>query len=173
MHKLTIEDDEGKTVVVPLVRDELTVGRQEGNTIRLTERNVSRKHARFRKHEGGIVLEDLGSFNGLKVNGVRIAALTPLKDGDVVLLGDYRLTFRDDKASATLLHPAGGPATPVATAAVAPKVSPAFGAVAPLPIAAVVAPTVPLAQPPFPPAIDRAPVPDGMIEGAPTIPVRA
>ena len=36
MHKLTIEDDEGKTVVVPLIRDEITVGRQEGNSIRLT-----------------------------------------------------------------------------------------------------------------------------------------
>ena len=47
MHKLIIEDDEGKAVVVPLIRDEISVGRQEGNTIRLTERNVSRKHARL------------------------------------------------------------------------------------------------------------------------------
>ena len=42
MYKLIIEDDEGKTTVVPLIRDEITIGRKEGNTIRLTERNVSR-----------------------------------------------------------------------------------------------------------------------------------
>src|SRR6202040_939631 len=31
--KLIIEDDEGRKTVVPLVRDEITIGRQEGNTI--------------------------------------------------------------------------------------------------------------------------------------------
>ena len=51
MFKLTIEDDEGKTTVVPLARDEITIGRLEGNTIRLTERNVSRRHARLRPSE--------------------------------------------------------------------------------------------------------------------------
>ena len=47
MYKLVISDDEGKTIIVPLVRDLITVGRQDGNTIRLTERNVSRQHARL------------------------------------------------------------------------------------------------------------------------------
>ena len=47
MYKLIIEDDEGKTTVVPLIRDEITIGRKEGNTIRLTERNVSRRHAKL------------------------------------------------------------------------------------------------------------------------------
>jgi len=50
MHKLIIEDDEGKAVVVPLIREEISIGRQEGNTIRLTERNVSRRHARLVRH---------------------------------------------------------------------------------------------------------------------------
>ena len=36
MYKLIIEDDEGKTTEVPIIRDEITVGRKEGNTIRLT-----------------------------------------------------------------------------------------------------------------------------------------
>ena len=44
MWKLVIEDDEGKRTVVPLTRDDYTIGRKEGNTIRLTERNVSRDH---------------------------------------------------------------------------------------------------------------------------------
>jgi len=41
LYKLIIEDDEGHTTVVPLVKEEITIGRKEGNTIRLTERNVS------------------------------------------------------------------------------------------------------------------------------------
>ena len=54
MWKLVIEDDEGKRTVVPLTRDEYTLGRREGNTIRLTERNVSRE--RKTPLMGGIVV---------------------------------------------------------------------------------------------------------------------
>ncbi len=45
---LIIEDDTGKAMAVPLTRDEVTIGRKEGNTIRLTERNVSRFHAKLK-----------------------------------------------------------------------------------------------------------------------------
>ena len=61
MVKLIIEDDEGRKTVVPFARDEITVGRQEGNTIRLTERNVSRRHARLLKQDQQVMVEDLGS----------------------------------------------------------------------------------------------------------------
>ena len=73
MFKLTIEDDEGKTTVVPLARDEITIGRLEGNTIRLTERNVSRRHARLVRQNGALYIEDLASFTGVRVNGAKIA----------------------------------------------------------------------------------------------------
>ena len=72
MFKLTIEDDEGKTTVVPLSREEVTIGRLDGNTIRLTERNVSRKHARLVRQNGAIYIEDLASFTGVRVNGTKI-----------------------------------------------------------------------------------------------------
>ena len=77
--KLIIEDDEGHKTTVPFVREEITVGRAEGNTIRLTERNVSRKHARFFKQNGGVFVEDLKSFNGIKVNGDAITGLSTSK----------------------------------------------------------------------------------------------
>jgi pSer/pThr/pTyr-binding forkhead associated (FHA) protein len=96
MHKLLIEDDEGKTVAVPLIRDEITIGRMEGNTIRLTEQNVSRKHARLVLQGGVLRMEDLGSYNGTSLNGSTLSAPTVLKDGDVVLIGDYRLGIQDD-----------------------------------------------------------------------------
>ena len=73
MLKLIIEDDEGRKTVVPFVRDEITIGRQEGNTIRLTERNVSRRHARLVRQNGHVLVEDLGSYNGIRINGDNIS----------------------------------------------------------------------------------------------------
>src|SRR3954470_20584328 len=87
--KLIIEDDEGRKMVVPFVRDEITIGRQEGNTIRLTERNVSRRHARLLRSNGSVVVEDLGSYNGVRINGERIHGQVSLHDGDLVQIGDY------------------------------------------------------------------------------------
>lgn len=94
MFKLVISDDEGKQTVVPLVRDEITVGRKEGNTIRLTERNVSRRHARLLKANGSFVVEDLHSYNGVKVNGQRIGAETKLDPGDQITIGDYQIALQ-------------------------------------------------------------------------------
>ena len=108
MWKLVIEDDEGKRTVVPLTREDYTIGRQEGNTIRLTERNVSRKHARLKKRDAnganggpppgstGYLLEDLASYNGVYVNGLRVAKLQDLVHGDLVQIGDYRIILQDD-----------------------------------------------------------------------------
>src|SRR3982074_2114410 len=89
--KLIIENDEGRKTVVPLVREEITIGRQDGNTIKLTERNVSRRHARLIKDNGSLVIEDLGSYNGVRVNGDRITGPTKVKEGDLIEIGDYDL----------------------------------------------------------------------------------
>ena len=99
MHKLLIEDDEGKTVAVPLIREEITIGRTEGNTIRLTEQNVSRKHARLTLRNGVLRIEDLGSYNGTSLNGSALSGVASLKDGDVILIGDYRLGIQEDRTS--------------------------------------------------------------------------
>ena len=112
MRKLVIEDDEGKRTVVPLTRDDYTIGRQEGNTIRLTERNVSREHGRIKRKRpngaGGagaatakddFVLEDRSSYNGLFVNGLRVAHAQDLQHGDLIQIGDYRIVLQSDAAS--------------------------------------------------------------------------
>ncbi|MEE2756499.1 MAG: FHA domain-containing protein [Myxococcota bacterium] len=97
MLRLVIEDGEGTTHVVPLARDEITVGRQEGNTIRLTERNVSRMHARFTIGQGSddetVLLEDLHSYNGVRVNGERIVGKCSLAADDSIQIGDYILVL--------------------------------------------------------------------------------
>jgi pSer/pThr/pTyr-binding forkhead associated (FHA) protein len=116
MYKLIIEDDEGKTTVVPLIRDEITIGRKEGNTIRLTERNVSRRHAKLLKSNGTVFIEDLTSYNGIKVNGDRIAGRAPVNEGDRVQIGDYQLALKLDKAQTA----SGGHPNPVASGATSP-----------------------------------------------------
>jgi pSer/pThr/pTyr-binding forkhead associated (FHA) protein len=99
MHKLIIEDDDGKAVIFPLIRSEISIGRQASNVICLTEQNVSRRHARLVRAEDGYVLEDLSSYLGTKVNGARITVPTPLDDGDQVIIGDYRLAFAFERTS--------------------------------------------------------------------------
>lgn len=96
--KLIIEDDEGRKTVVPFVRDEITIGRQEGNTIRLTERNVSRRHARLMRNSGQVLIEDLGSYNGIRINGDRISGQVQVADGDLIQIGDYDLALQAEEA---------------------------------------------------------------------------
>jgi len=96
MYKLVISDDEGHTTVVPLLRDEITIGRKEGNSIRLTERNVSRRHARLLKRNGSYIIEDLGSYNGVTLNGERIDSEAELSPGDQLGIGDYDLALHSD-----------------------------------------------------------------------------
>jgi len=110
MYKLIIEDDEGKTTVVPLIRDEITIGRKEGNTIRLTERNVSRKHARLLKQNGHVFIEDVSSYNGIKLNGDRIDGRANVGEGDRIQIGDYQLALKLDKAAAAAGTNGHGPA---------------------------------------------------------------
>src|SRR5579862_1829468 len=106
MWKLVIEDDEGKRTVVPITRDDYTIGRKEGNSIRLTERNVSRDHAKLHKKNGVakekavFSLEDLTSYNGVYVNGLRVADKQELAHGDLIQIGDYRIVLQDDAAEA-------------------------------------------------------------------------
>ncbi len=104
MWKLVIEDDESKRTSVPLTRDDYTIGRKEGNTIRLTERNVSREHAKIRKSNGAahpapdspFFLEDMNSYNGVYVNGLRVAQPQKLQHGDLIQIGDYRIVLQDE-----------------------------------------------------------------------------
>lgn len=111
MLKLIIEDDEGRKTVVPFARDEITIGRQDGNTIRLTERNVSRRHARLVRQNGHVLIEDLGSYNGTRINGERIQGQSEISDGDLIQIGDYDLALQSEAAaSASAPAPARAPA---------------------------------------------------------------
>lgn len=112
MWKLTIEDDEQKQTSLSLAHDEYGVGRDETNSIRLTDRNISRKHALLRRNGQGWAVRDLGSYNGTYVNGVRVQGESHVGHGDTIQLGDYRLEFHDEaqtQAASTMETPPVAP----------------------------------------------------------------
>ncbi len=74
------------------VRRGSTLGRLPACDVTLEDPSVSRRHARVDRSPDGWVIEDLGSTNGVKVNG-RSVDRAPLEDGDEIELGTVRLTF--------------------------------------------------------------------------------
>src|SRR5688572_26043137 len=96
MWKLIITDDQGEHTTVNLVREEYRMGRGDENPIRLTERNISRRHAVIRRTPGGFAITDAGSMCGTFVNGVRVHREQPLGHRDLVQLGDYRIEVVDE-----------------------------------------------------------------------------
>jgi pSer/pThr/pTyr-binding forkhead associated (FHA) protein len=106
--KLIVEDCEGRRTVLPLVRDEVLIGRAEGSTVRLTEKNVSRRHARIVRDGERFAIEDLGSFTGTRVNGEKISRRRSIAEGDLIEIGEYDLTI-DSGPSDKSLTPAPAP----------------------------------------------------------------
>ncbi len=79
--------------VIELREDVTTVGSVVGNSIVLADPAVSRKHAGIRRMEGGYELADLGSTNGIYVNGHRLPKKN-LAPGDVIRVGNSECVFR-------------------------------------------------------------------------------
>jgi hypothetical protein len=74
-------------------RNRVVIGRSRECDIQITDPNVSRRHAELRREGTAFWLVDLGSTNGIDVNGRR-QHRTKLSDGDRVTLGTTELTFR-------------------------------------------------------------------------------
>jgi hypothetical protein len=83
--------DMGRTFALAEAHVEL--GRGQEVAIRLRDIAVSRRHARILHQEGTFFLEDLGSPNGVYLNGQPVAGPTPLREGDVLELGRTLLRF--------------------------------------------------------------------------------
>ena len=64
----------------------ITIGREEGNSVRLNDERVSRFHAKIHEDHDAILITDLDSTNGTKVNG-EVTQLWNLKPGDLITLG--------------------------------------------------------------------------------------
>ncbi|HZS38456.1 MAG TPA: FHA domain-containing protein [Polyangia bacterium] len=78
---------------VGLDRDITTIGSVAGNTVLLNDTGVSRKHVGIKRVDGGYELADLGSTNGVYVNGEKVAR-RKLSVGDVIRVGTTEIVFR-------------------------------------------------------------------------------
>ncbi len=171
MAKLLVQESAGVREF-ELVDNEVHIGRELDNALRLADPSISRHHAVIRRTATGYEVQDLQSSNGVLVNGTRLPVAT-LKDGDRVTLGQIQMTFVDPipaDALATMAVPAGEPASPLGTVRMDPsamaKIQGLRGDTAPqpsIPPAPPVPPSLP-AAPPLAQATARTPPPP---EGGP------
>jgi hypothetical protein len=78
---------------LPLTEAVTTIGSVAGNTVVLADPAVSRKHAGIRKVESDYELADLGSTNGVYVNGHKVPKKT-LSPGDIIRVGNTEAVFK-------------------------------------------------------------------------------
>jgi pSer/pThr/pTyr-binding forkhead associated (FHA) protein len=74
----------------------VTIGREEGNLLRLNDERVSRFHAKVQFDNGEIILTDLESTNGTRVNG-NVVQIRRLRAGDRVGVGRSLLLFGSEQ----------------------------------------------------------------------------
>jgi pilus assembly protein CpaF len=72
-------------------RNEINVGRVQGNDLMLPKGNVSKQHARLLFRDGRFIVTDLKSTNGTYVNGRKISQATIVREGDKIYIGDFVL----------------------------------------------------------------------------------
>ncbi len=70
----------------------VTIGREEGNTVQLNDERISRYHIKIQEDDGKLVLTDLESTNGTRVNGEDVQ-LRILRYGDVIAVGRSVLLY--------------------------------------------------------------------------------
>lgn len=93
--------------VIPLEKAILLIGRQADCDVALTvSRKVSRRHCAIAVVNNTVVVRDLGSTNGVSVNGARVEREAKLSLGDEVTIGDVRFRLQRE---ASLARPASGP----------------------------------------------------------------
>lgn len=90
----------------------LTIGREEGNILRLNDERVSRFHAKVQIDSEDIILTDLESTNGTRVNGT-VVQIRRLRFGDRIAVGRSLLLFgNNEQIAARMATPEGAGVQP-------------------------------------------------------------
>ncbi len=89
---LRVLDGADRGAVYEDLKTPVTIGREEGNTVQLNDERISRFHVKIQDDQDKIVLTDLESTNGTKVNGEDIQ-IRVLRFGDVITLGRSVLLY--------------------------------------------------------------------------------
>lgn len=89
--RLDFLDSDGHADI--LTSTQVTIGRRDDNDIQLSNDTISEHHAVIRRQRNGVFeILDLGSTNGVEING-RTVQSAGLADGDMVTLGEVRFRF--------------------------------------------------------------------------------
>ena len=89
----------------------VTIGREEGNVLRLNDERVSRYHAKVQFDNGEVILTDLESTNGTRVNG-NVVTIRRLRPGDRIGVGRSLLLFGNDSEIVARLATLSGVTSP-------------------------------------------------------------
>ncbi|MEZ6016901.1 MAG: FHA domain-containing protein [Planctomycetota bacterium] len=83
-------------IAVPLLKERIELGRHPSNDIPIPSGSVSKRHAALIRLDGAYFIEDLGSTNGVLVNGVRlpVSERRRLYHGDNIRLSDQLFMYR-------------------------------------------------------------------------------
>ncbi|MBL9179554.1 MAG: FHA domain-containing protein [Verrucomicrobiaceae bacterium] len=71
------------------------IGRRSDNDLHINNVQVSRRHALLMNHNDDWWLNDLGSRNGIQVNGIRLTSARRLRDGDEIRIATHRIVFHN------------------------------------------------------------------------------
>ncbi|HEV3192585.1 MAG TPA: ATPase, T2SS/T4P/T4SS family [Polyangiaceae bacterium] len=80
-------------------KNEISVGRVQGNDLMLPKGNVSKHHARLLYRDGRFIVTDLKSTNGTYVNGRKTSQATIVREGDKIYIGDFVLRLETGQAA--------------------------------------------------------------------------
>ena len=89
---LRVLDGADRGTVFEEIEPPVTIGREEGNSVQLNDERISRFHLKIQEDQGKLVLTDLESTNGTRVNG-EDTQLRILRFGDVIAVGRSVLLF--------------------------------------------------------------------------------
>ena len=95
MAKLILKYEASVLKEIPLQKTAIRIGRTIGNDVVIDNLAVSGRHARVVLDQGCYTVEDLSSMNGTFLNDQRIRR-SPLKNGDVIVIGKHTLIFQDE-----------------------------------------------------------------------------
>ncbi|TWT47241.1 FHA domain-containing protein [Botrimarina hoheduenensis] len=94
MARITLQvlDGADRGVIYEDLETPVTIGREEGNAVQLNDERISRYHIKIQEDRDRIVLTDLESTNGTRVNG-QTTQLRILQHGDLIAVGKSTLLY--------------------------------------------------------------------------------
>ena len=83
---LRIVDGPERGTIFDQIATPISIGREEGNVVRLNDERVSRFHLKIHENEGAVIATDLDSTNGTCING-ELVQIWEIKPGDMISMG--------------------------------------------------------------------------------------